>query len=289
MDDPAYVSANSHVQSGLSWAGVRYAFTTFDKGFWHPLTWLSLMLDRSLFGPGAWGFHLTSLLLHAANTLLLFVVLRRMTGATWRSATVAAVFGLHPLHVESVAWIAERKDVLSTMFGLLALLAYTAYSRRPGISRYLLMAALFAGSLLSKPMLVTLPVLLLLVDWWPLQRKFTRWVVLEKLPLLLLGGLASGAAIWAHGRSASITTLDELPLALRLSNAAVSYVRYLWKTVWPTDLAVFYPFPLGGIPLWMTAAGVLAMAAITWLVFLARRQRPWLVFGWCWYVITLLP
>jgi protein O-mannosyl-transferase len=284
-DDPEYVTENSHVNAGLSWKNVEWAFTTAHASNWHPLTWISHQLDCTLFGFAPAGHHLTSLLLHVANTLVLFLWLSGLTGWKWRSAFVAAVFGLHPLHVESVAWVAERKDVLSAFFGLLTLLAYTAYVKKGGLWRYVLVAALFGASLLSKPMLMTLPLLLVLVDWWPLQR--TRWA--EKLPLLAMAALSGMATVWAQRAGGSVVALEQLPLALRIENAAVSYIRYGWKTVWPGGLAAFYPFPFHGIAAWAWVASVLALIAISCAVFAARRQHPWLALGWCWYGLTLLP
>jgi tetratricopeptide (TPR) repeat protein len=289
-DDPAYVTQNPHVNTGLTWPNIVWAFSGAHASNWHPLTWVSLQMDCALYRLAPAGYHLTSLSLHIANTLLLFFWLSGVTGLLGRSAFVALAFGLHPEHVESVAWVAERKDVLSTLFWMLALLAYTAYVRRPGPARYLAVAALFTAGLLSKPMLVTLPILLLLLDWWPLGRKET-WprLVLEKLPLAALAGLSAAVTIWAQGQGGSLIALDRLPLELRLANAALSYIRYLGKTFWPVDLAVFYPFPVRGIPAWEVAGSVAALALATSLAYRARNLRPWLMTGWCWYVLTLLP
>ncbi len=289
-DDPEYVTGNPHVRTGLTGPNVVWALTTAHSSNWHPLTWISHDLDCELFGLEPAGHHLTSLLLHVANTLLLFLWLNGATGSRAGAAWAALIFGLHPVHVESVAWVAERKDVLSTFFWMLTLLAYTAYARKPGVVRYCLMAALFAAGLMSKPMVVTLPVVLLMLDWWPLGRK-ELWgrLAWEKLPLLALSALASAAAVWAQRQGASLAPIDRLPLGLRLSNAALSYVRYLVKTVWPVDLAAFYPFPLRGIPPWEVASSLLLLAAASWLAFAARRRKPWLTVGWYWYVATLLP
>ncbi|MGO9256876.1 MAG: tetratricopeptide repeat protein [Bryobacteraceae bacterium] len=289
-DDPDYVTNNPHVVSGLSAANIAWAFANSYASNWHPLTWISHSLDCALYGLNPTGHHLTSLLLHIANTILLFLWLSGLTGATGRSAFVALAFGLHPVHVEPVAWVAERKDVLSTLFWMLTLLAYTAYVRRHGTGRYLTVAALFTAGLLAKPMLVTVPLLLLLLDWWPLARKENASrLVLEKLPLVALAALSSAATIWAQGRGGSLVALDRLPLELRLANAALSYTRYLGKTFWPVDLAAFYPFPVRGIPAWEVAGSVAALALATWLAYRARHRRPWLAAGWCWYVLTLLP
>jgi protein O-mannosyl-transferase len=288
-DDPEYVTANPHVNTGLSWENTVWAFTSAHSSNWHPLTWISHQFDCTLFGLKPAGHHFTSLLLHVINTLLLFLWLSGATGRAGPSAFVALVFGLHPLHVESVAWVAERKDVLSTMFGLLALLAYTAYARNPGIARYFVVVALFAASLLSKPMLITLPLLLLLIDWWPLGRTGLRRLILEKLPLLALSGLSAAATVWAQRQGGSVVAIEQLPLGLRLGNAAVSYLRYLEKTVWPVKLAVFYPFPLHGIAAWKVAGSLALLAIVTAAVFILRKRSPWLTAGWCWYVVALAP
>jgi tetratricopeptide (TPR) repeat protein len=285
-DDDEYVTRNPRVNTGLTRENVTWAFTAAHSNNWHPLTWMSHQLDSSLFGLAPAGHHAVNLLFHAANTVLLFLWLSGMTNAPGRSAFVALIFGLHPLHVESVAWIAERKDVLSAFFALLALLAYTQYARKPGAGRYLAVAALLALGLMAKPMLVTLPVLLLVLDWWPLGRGPR---IIEKLPLFMLSGLCGAATLWAQRQGGAVADVGGLPPAMRLANAAVSYVRYLWKMVWPVDLAVFYPFPFRGIPAWMVAASVVALVGISALVFAARRERPWLAAGWCWYVVTLLP
>ena len=285
-DDNEYVTENPRVKSGLSPANVRWAFTAAHSNNWHPLTWISHQADVSLFGMDPRAHHAVNLALHALNSGLLFWWLAGLTGALVPSAFVALVFGVHPLHVESVAWIAERKDVLSTFFGLLSLVAWTGYVRRRGPLWHFLASAFFAASLMSKPMLATLPILLLLLDWWPLDR---RPRLAEKLPLFALSILAGLATLWAQRQGGAIADVETLPLSLRLGNAAVSFVRYLGKTVWPADLAVFYPYPLHGIPVWKVAASVAAMAAISALVLYFRQSRPWLAVGWCWFVITLLP
>ena len=283
-DDPDYVVNNPHVVGGLTGANAAWAFTHAYASNWHPLTWLSHQLDCTLYGLHPAGHHFTSLLLHAVNTILVFLWLSGLTGARWRSAAVAAAFGLHPLRVESVAWVAERKDVLSTSFALLALIAYSAYARRPGWARYGAVALLVAASLASKPAWVTLPLLLVLVDWWPLGRRALR----EKIPLLALSGLGAAAAVWAQRAGASVSALDQLPLGLRLANAALSLVRYLGKTAWPARLAVFYPFP-ETVAGWQAGLCLLAVAAVTMLVVRLRGSRPWMAMGWGWYLLALLP
>jgi Tfp pilus assembly protein PilF len=299
LDDPVYVSQNPHVQAGLTPQGVRWAFTTFDCGNWHPLTWLSLQLDASLFGgQNAGGYHLTNVLLHAANTLLLFLVLGRMTGAVWRSALVAGLFALHPLHVESVAWVSERKDVLSTLFWMLALAAYLRYVRRPGPGRYLPVALALALGLLAKPMLVTLPCVLLLLDWWPLGRLTlgpipaahptgARRLLLEKLPLFALALASCAVTLVAQLHGQAVAPLEEFPPAARVGNALLAYAAYLGKTLWPFRLAAYYPHP-GAVPVAAAAGAGILLLAVTALV-LALRRRPYLPVGWLWYLGTLVP
>jgi tetratricopeptide (TPR) repeat protein len=285
-DDNEYVTANPRVHTGLTRENVRWAFAAVHSNNWHPLSWISHQVDSSLFGLNPAGHHAVSLAFHVANAALLFWWLAGLTGALGRSAFVAAVFAVHPLHVESVAWIAERKDVLSTFFGLLALLAWGAYVRKSGALRYFAAVVLFAASLLSKPMLVTLPIVLLLLDYWPLKRGLR---LVEKLPLAAVSLLSALAAFWAQRQGGAVAAIEQLPLPLRLANAAVSYAAYLGKTVWPVDLAVFYPFPLNGIPQWKVAASLALLATISALAIAFRKRRPWLAVGWCWYVVTLLP
>jgi protein O-mannosyl-transferase len=315
FDDPEYVTANPEVFHGLTWHGVVWAFTHVHASNWHPLTWLSHMADCSLFGGNAAGPHLVNVGFHLANTLLLLLFLWRMTGAVWRSGFVAALFALHPLHVESVAWISERKDVLSTFFGLLTLLAYLRYfepsklqpaalaSAKGGQSPrskvwYGLALLGFALGLLSKPMLVTLPFVLLLLDFWPLGRfqplcGQTRWLrcrqlVLEKLPFFALSAAASTVTFWAQKTTGAVATMEIIPLANRLANAAVAYVSYLDKAFWPTKLAVFYPFVLD-LPAVKVATAVMCLLGATALSFIAARRAPYVLVGWLWFVGTLVP
>jgi Flp pilus assembly protein TadD len=305
LDDPVYVSDNRQVYTGLSWANFRWAWTATISGNWHPLTMLSLQLDGQLFGRRPLGYHLTNLGLHLANTLLLFVLLRRMTGAVWRSAVVAALFGVHPLHVESVAWVSERKDVLSSLFGLLALLAYAHYARKPAVGWYALVFVCLALSLLAKPMLVTLPALLLLLDYWPLRRwgfsarasaadaepagqpASATWLVLEKLPLLLLVGASSVVTVWAQGTA--VRSLDLVPLPQRLGNAVTSYVGYLWQMLVPLNLAAFYPHPGANLQTADVVVAGLVLAGITTLVVVLGRRWGYLPVGWFWYLGMLVP
>jgi hypothetical protein len=295
LDDPAYVTENSVVRRGLTPEGVSFAFTGVTAGNWHPLTMLSHMLDCQLFGAraaGAWGHHLTSLGLHAANTLLLFLVLRAMTGAVWRSGLAAALFGLHPLHVESVAWISERKDVLSTFFFLLMLLAYFKYSQRRTVPRYLAVFVLLALGLMSKPMLVTAPFVLLLLDYWPLGRTARGWkslapLIVEKIPLLVLAGLSAAMTFVVQRSSGAMGMLGRLTLATRLENAVWAYGIYLEKAFWPHPLAAIYPYARHKA-IDVLVIGV-ALVAITVAAQRLAKITPYLPVGWWWYVITMLP
>jgi protein O-mannosyl-transferase len=288
-DDPDYVTSNAHVNTGVTWTNIRWAFTAPHASNWHPLTWISHQLDCTLYGLAPAGHHVTSLFLHVTNMFLLFFWLDWCTGHRARSAWVSLAFGVHPLHVESVAWVAERKDVLSTLFAFSTLIAYTCYARRPRAGSYLITAACLAAGLLSKPMLVTLPFLLLVLDRWPLARKVNwRRAILEKAPLMALAGLSAAATVWAQRAGGSLAALDRLPLRLRLTNSIVSYLRYLAKALWPVNLAAFYPFPRE-IPVWEVTGGAAALAMVTWFVFRERVRRPWLAAGWSWYLLTLVP
>jgi tetratricopeptide (TPR) repeat protein len=293
FDDYTYVSCNPNVTGGLTPAGVRWAFTTTRAANWHPLTWLSLQLDASLFGNSAPAFHFTNVLLHAANAALLFLALRALTGAYWRSAAAALLFAVHPLRVESVAWVAERKDVLSVFFGLLALWAYAGYARRPSAVRYLAVASALALSLLCKPMLVTFPFLLLVLDWWPLARarSVREWGrrAIEKIPLVLLVALSSAATYWAQNREGAVQKLDDFPPSARVANAVVSYGVYLTKTAWPAGLAAYYPHAGTAWRVSHVAAAGLVLAALTAGAVLLRRRAPYLLAGWLWYLGTLVP
>ncbi len=272
---------------GFTWPGVRWAFTGTHSGNWHPLTSLSHMLDCQLWGLNARGHHLTSVLLHTANALLLFSALRAMTGRLWRSAFVAALFAIHPLRVESVAWIAERKDVLSGLFFMLTLLAYTSYVRRPGWTRYSIVALFVLAGLMSKPMLVTLPCVLLLLDFWPLQRNVALGkLILEKMPLLLLAAGSGVATVWAQAQT--IQPLAHLPLSARLANAALAIVTYLGEMIWPARLAVFHPLR-DRFPFWLVALAVGLIAAITFYALRWRRAQPAFAVGWFWYLGMLVP
>jgi tetratricopeptide (TPR) repeat protein len=311
LDDPDYIQDNPLVFAGLTPAAVYRAFTTVHAGYWIPLTWVSYQLDYQLSGLAAGGYHRTNLLLHAANVLLLFTLLCRMTGATLRSGFAAALFAVHPLQVESVAWVTERKDVLSTFFGLLTLHAYVAYAANPGLLRYLLVLLWLALGLMAKPMLVTLPCVLLLLDYWPLKRVASgQWLVargesavsslatshwplatllLEKLPLFLVAGAASLMTVIAQRQGGAVRSLAEFSFAARAGNAVVSYVRYLGKEFWPFNLGVFYPHPGDGLPAWQVAASALLLGGVTVLVLWRARRQPYLAVGWLWLAGTLIP
>jgi Flp pilus assembly protein TadD len=287
-DDPQYVSSNPHVLAGLSWEGLRYAFTTFDTGNWHPLTWLSLQLDASLGGSDPSVYHATNVVLHAAATLLLFVFLRQATGRAERAAAVAALFAVHPLHVESVAWVAERKDVLSAVFFFVTLLAYVQWTRGPSPLRYAAVVLALALGLLAKPMLVTVPFLLLLLDFWPLRR-FRPVRLMEKAPLFAMVAASSAVTLVAQRAGGAVASLEQVALPLRLANAAVSAVRYLVETAWPRGLAVLYPFPVSGIPVWAWLGSAIVLAAVTALAVRRARALPYVVVGWLWYLGMLVP
>jgi hypothetical protein len=300
-DDDIYVTDNLGVLQGVSPEGIAWAFTSTRSNHWHPLTWLSLQRDVDLYSDGnglrPGGFHLTNLLLHAGNVLLLFGVLRQMTGSAWRSAAVAALFAVHPLHVESVAWVTERKDVLSTFFWLLTTAAYVRYARKPGLPRAAVVLLLYVLGLLSKPMLITLPFTLLLLDYWPLRRfaagepstASVSRLVAEKLPLFLLGVVSIAVSLTARQAGGGVKSGEYFDLAERLACAVNASVVYLFKTFWPANLAVFYPFPPEGIPAVRVAGEAALLAALTLAVLGARRRYPYLAVGWLWYLGTLLP
>lgn len=290
-DDPDYIIYNPGVQHGINRESVLWAFKTSHASNWHPVTWLSHMVDYDLYGLKPGGHHLTNLILHAANVVLLFLVLCQLTGATWRSALVAALFAWHPLHVESVAWISERKDVLCAFFWLLTMAAYGRYAKLAGARRkiwYALALLLFALALLSKPMAVTLPFVLLLLDAWPLRRKVAPGLFLEKIPFVALAVMDGVAAFWAQGRANSVISIDVLPLPERVANALVSCVLYLWKMLWPADLALPYPYSHVW-PFWQAAGAAVLLLTISAVVILRMRREPWLAAGWFWFLGTLAP
>jgi tetratricopeptide (TPR) repeat protein len=298
-DDPVYVTQNPHVTNGLTWAGLWWAFTSTEASNWHPLTWVSHMADVQLFGLRPWGHHATSVILHALNASLLFYVLRRITGAPWRSAVVAALFGLHPLHVESVAWIAERKDVLSGTFFMLTLAAYASYTAAPAGGRkarfrYLLALVLFAMGLMCKPMLVTLPFVLLLLDFWPLRRltnprQRPALLLMEKLPFIALSAGSCAMTLYAQAKGGAIATVGDFPLGVRVANALVVYCKYLGKSAIPRGLSIFYPSFGEAPPFGLILAAAFAITVATAIALALIRKAPYLTVGWLWYLGTLVP
>ena len=299
LDDDAYIRENAMVNRGVTLAGVAWAFTTFDQGNWHPLTWIAHMIDSQLFGMNAGGHLVVNALINVANTLLVFWFLFRTTHARWPSALVAALFALHPLHVESVAWAAERKDTLSTFFGLLSLIAYARYAEARSNSRYAWTAITLALGLLAKPMLVTWPFVMLLLDYWPLRRfdltsrkdvATKLWPLLrEKLPLFATVAASAVITTLAQSHGGAVRTFQEFPIALRVVNAVVSYAKYLLLTFWPNDLAVYYPYTTAGTPAWQIICAAFLLIGITALCFFQRKSRPYLVVGWLWFLGTLVP
>jgi tetratricopeptide (TPR) repeat protein len=295
FDDPVYVTENPGIQAGLTLNAVKWAFTTGYANFWHPLTWLSLMLDWQLFGSGPAGFHLTNLLIHIANTLLLFIVLKKMTNALWQSAFVAALFALHPLHVEAVAWVAERKEVLSAFFWILTMWAYLRYVKQPNIFRYFLTMLIFALGLMAKPMLITLPFVFLLLDYWPLERirqfdwKVSSHLILEKIPFIVLSAISSFIAFFVQRSGGAMTEFSEFGLRFRLYNALISYVKYMEKMFWPTHLAYFYPHPGENVSIRYVLISAVLLLAVTVFVLRLAKSHRYLVTGWFWYIGTLLP
>ncbi len=293
FDDPQYVTENVQVQKGLNRETVVWSFTTSQASNWHPLTWLSLLLDRELYWKNAGGYHWTNVILHLLGGLMLFLALSRMTASLWPSGLVAALFLIHPLHVESVAWVAERKDVLSGLFWMLGIWCYAGYAARPGLIRYLWVIFSFACGLLSKPMVVTFPFVLLLLDWWPLGRAIggkTGWgrLVFEKVPLFLLSAAASVITFLVQKDTQAVVPLLQMSLTDRLANAAVSYAAYLGKMFWPVGLSIFYPYnalpPFGHVVL-----ALLLLISITVISILLLHRRPYLLVGWLWYLGTLVP
>jgi len=312
-DDNVYITDNPQVQLGFTSKTVRWAFTTAQAGNWHPLTWLSHMMDCRLFGLNPGGHHLTSVFLHIMNSILLFLALRWATSAIWPSALVAGLFAIHPLHVESVAWVAERKDVLSTFFSFSTILAYINYAKRPRKRNYLLVLLLFTLGLTAKPMLVTIPFLLLLLDYWPLDRfQLSREygspdnetgkslepgreklpplkLIGEKLPMFILSGISCVITLWAQEKAGAMSGLEIVPLKWRIGNALVSYVSYIGKMIWPQHLAVFYPHPQNSLPIWQAVlAGLFLITLSIIFVRQAPRHKYGLV-GWLWYLGTLVP
>lgn len=295
-DDQIYVTGNLRVRSGLTWDNFLWAIRSLDAGFWQPLTWLSLMADSSLYRMNAGGFHWTNVILHIGSTLLLFSVLYRMTGAAFRSFFVAALFAIHPLHVESVAWIAERKDVLSGFFWMLTMLVYVRYAEKPGIKLYAWVLLCFISGLMAKPMLMTLPVVLLLLDYWPLgrfhaavnRRKVYGLLIMEKIPLLICASIACILTFIAEYKFDAISNLETIPLAARISNVLASYIIYMEKMVFPANLAAYYPHP-GAWPLEISLGAGLLIVIFSLIAINKLGSKPYLFVGWFWYLITLIP
>jgi tetratricopeptide (TPR) repeat protein len=300
-DDDRYVTENPHVHNGVSWDTMTWAFGAEEQGNWHPLTWLSHALDYQLFHQNATGHHFTSLLIHAANSVLLFLLLMYATGRAGPSWFVAALFALHPINVESVAWVAERKNVLSTFFFFAALIAYYWYARKPDWRRYLAFAGLFALGLMSKPMVITLPFVLLLLDYWPLGRlkgsppgtppipqSALSKLLVEKLPLLALSAASAVITMQAQQAGGAMRSTTQFSLGVRLENAVVAYATYLWKMIWPAHLAPLYPHPGNSLPVWQVAISALVLLAITSAVF-RFRTKQYLLTGWLWFLGTLAP
>ncbi len=312
-DDVDYVTENEYVKAGLTSDSIIWALKTGYVGNWHPLTWLSHVLDCHIFGTNAGRHHLTNLLLHIANTLLLFGLFKRMTGAVWRSAFVAAVFALHPLHVESVAWVSERKDVLSTLFWFLTMAAYLRYVERPSVSRYLLTLLAFALGLMAKPMLVSLPIVLLLMDYWPLcrlwgeravkgpdkhreksaKKSFQSWkwrgLVWEKVPFFVLAAASSVVTFIVQQRYGTVVHPTVVSLNVRIANALVSYLKYIVMMFWPGNLAVLYPHLINMLPKWQIIVAVLFLLGVSVWVIYCRKTYKYFLFGWLWYLVTLVP
>lgn len=293
-DDSRYILGNKNIQAGFDRSSVSWAFTTLFAYSWHPLTWLSLMLDYKMYGTSAGGYHVTNVLIHLVNTLMLFLIFGRMTGGLWKSGFVAALFAVHPLHVESVAWVMARKDVLSAMFWLLTMAAYAYYADNPSLRRYVWVFIAFGLGLMSKPMLVTLPVVLLLLDFWPLRRfqggAFIagQRLILEKIPLIALSAVISAITIHAQGSSGALKSFGDIGLSERMVNAVVSYGGYVAKMLWPVNLAVFYPYPTS-FPISVVLLSVTFLGAVCFFSFRYIHTAPYLAMGWLWYLITLLP
>ena len=297
-DDPLYVLDNAHVRAGLTWRGIAWAFTHVHSQNWHPLTTMSHMLDCQLFGVNPGAHHLVNVFFHSIAAVLLFILLAQITNSIWASAFVAAVFAIHPLRVESVAWIAERKDVLSGVFFMLTLLAYFRWTRKPTVGRYLAVSVLFACGLMSKPMLITTPIVLLLLDYWPLNRSQKSqdrgqnrlvWskLLIEKIPLFALSIGSCFATLWAQNFALGSTQF--LPLQWRVTNALFSYFEYVRQMFWPVDLIPFYVHPENRLEIWRLLIAAISLIALTAIVIVRRKQNPYLLVGWLWYIVMLIP
>lgn len=314
FDDYPYIRENHFVKEGLTWEGILWAFSFKSVTYWHPVVWLSHMLDCHIYGLMPGMHHAVGLIFHIVNSMLVFMVLKQMTGALWRSAFVAALFALHPLNVESVAWVAERKNILSAFFWMLTILTYIFYSKQPGFYRYMATIFLFVLGLMAKPILVTLPFVFLLLDYWPLQRfRFRQWtsnghgktnkpwvsisgfqelpvfrLVLEKVPFLAFSAVSIYISSLAAQHNQMIISTESVPMKLRIANALVSYIGYIKKMMWPDNLAIFYPYP-DALPLWQVTGAGLILTGISILVLWRLRSKPYLAIGWFWYIGTLVP
>lgn len=292
FDDVIYITENPMIQSGISLNGLYWSFGSKYFGLWNPLVWLSFMVDHQLYGLQAGGYHVTNLILHILSTLLLFWLFCRMTGAVWKSAFIAAFFALHPLHVESVAWVSERKDVLSAFFWMLTLCFYVYYTEKPAIKRYLLILVSFVLALLSKPMVITLPVIMILLDYWPLKRFESQkgnlflWQLKEKLPFFVLSAVLVVVTLYTPGGQDAFT--KSIPLGSRLANAPVAFMTYLLRTFWPHNMAIFYPF-VEQIPVWKIAGTFLLIVIISATVIIMAKRLPYLFTGWLWFLIIIIP
>ncbi len=292
FDDGEYITDNPHVRTGLTKENMIWAFTAFHSNNWHPLTWLSHALDCQIFGLNPGMHHIVNLLLHIANSILLFMLFKIMTGELWQSAFAAALFALHPMHVESVAWASERKDVLGAFFWILTMLAYLRYVRQPKLSRYLLIILLFTAGLMAKPMLVTLPFVLLLTDYWPLKRFIIKEkhysILYEKLPLFFLAAASGIVTIFAQKSGGQVRSLDTFPLGIRIGNSLISYIKYILKLIYPQNIAFHYPYP-DPFPVGQAMTAGFVLTALSVLIIRQRQQRPYLLMGWLWYLGTLVP
>lgn len=300
-DDKAFITDNPHVVNGITGENTIWAFTSVYTANWHPITWLSHMADVQIYGMNPRGHHITNVAIHTTSALLLFLLFLRLTGALWQSLFVAALFALHPLHVESVAWVAERKDVLSALFWFLTIFSYSEYVAKRKTSLYVLTLFFFVLGLMSKPMLVTLPIVLLLIDFWPLNRfhhgenKFrlrplanVAFLIIEKIPLFFCSFVIGIITIYAQDNSGAIRSLQEIPFRLRFENILISYVKYIGKTLWPHDLAVLYPYPTI-IPLWQVISSLLILLFLTVVAIWIGRRHPFFAVGWFWFLITMIP
>jgi tetratricopeptide (TPR) repeat protein len=295
-DDDTYIFNNNYVKTGLSKENIVWAFTSYHSCNWHPITWLSHMIDSELFGSNAGGHHLTNLFLHIVNCILLFFLMRKITGKVWQSALVAALVAVHPLNVESVAWVSERKNILSTFLGLLTIMIYFDYIKKSDAKKYLLLILFFSIGLMSKPMLITLPFTLLLFDFWPLKRIYLKEIfhkinynlIIEKIPLFLLVIISSIVTILAQKSAGAVSSLQVTPIQSRLLNVPISYVSYFIKMLWPHKLAFFYPYP-ENISILKALLSILILIIITIFVKKSWKKYPYIVFGWLWYIGTLIP